>query len=196
MNQHLQNYIENGPMPSAKHRKRHRFTSLGAARLFAVLYALLGIACMVFTEQVHRVFPFVLGGLTVATGGCDLYRGIRTKEYQSPGTKLTARGIVMLAVGCVMIASFRNADPIVGAVWGVIGLTKGSEELNLALYQAAQRRPFGGKLLHGGIELLLGVLLLLDPEASVKKHLFLLGIELIAIGIGAVVETKKHGKQT
>lgn len=50
---------------------------------------------------------------------------------------------------------------------------------------------FAWKLVHSVIELLLGILLLLDPLTAVEHHLPILGIELIAIGVHSVIETKK-----
>ena len=72
-----------------------------------------------------------------------------------------------------------------------MGLTKGTETLNRMICQLTTGRPFVKELIHGGIELLLGILLLLDPLTAVAHHLFLLGIELVAVGLQAVQETKR-----
>lgn len=183
--------LQKAPIPKARNHARHRFTSIRTAKAFAVLQTALGILCMLFTKQIHSLFPYILGILMVFTGACDVYRGVTTKEFRKNDTKLTSHGIVTLILGCTILYHHRNADSIIGAIWGVIGLTKGSETLNLAICSWSAKLPFTGKLLHGMIELLLGILLLADPLSAVEHHLFILGIELVTIGIQVVMETKK-----
>lgn len=183
--------MQKAPVPQARGRKHHHFTSIRAAKIFAILQTALGVLCMLFTEQIHSLFPFALGLLMTATGICDIYRGVVTQEFRQAETKLTARGIVTLILGCVIVYHHRESDPIIGAIWGAIGIVKGTEALNLAIYKYFAGKSYMGEMLHGGIELLLGILLLLDPLTAVEHHLFILGIELVAIGIQAVKETKK-----
>lgn len=184
-------FLQKAPVPKAHGHKHHHFTSLRAAKAFALLQAALGVLCMVFTRQIHTLFPFILGFLMVMTGICDIYRGVVTREFRQTETKLTSQGITTALLGCVIVYHHRNADSIIGAIWGIIGLTKGTETLNLMICRCSAGRPFVGELFHGGIELLLGILLLLNPLTAVEHHLFLLGIELVAVGLQAVKETKK-----
>lgn len=187
----IHNIIQKAPVPKARNLRRHHFTSIRAAKVFAVLQIMLGALCMLFTEQIYSIFPFILGYLMIATGICDIYRSIVTKEFQQAETKLASHGIVTLLLGCAILYHHRNADSIIGSIWGVIGLIKGTETLNLAIYKCSARTPFVGKMIHGMIELVLGILLLIDPLSAVKHHLFILGIELIAVGIQAATATKK-----
>lgn len=183
--------MQKAPVPQARGRKHQHFTSICAAKIFAVLQTSLGVLCMLFTEQIHSLFPFALGLLMTATGICDIYRGVVTQEFRQAETKLTARGIVTLILGCVIVYHHRESDPIIGAIWGSIGIMKGTETLNLAIYKYSAGISYIGKMVHGGVELLLGILLLLDPLTAVEHHLFILGIELVAVGIQAVKETKQ-----
>lgn len=187
----IQELMQKAPVPQARGHKHHHFTSIRAARIFAVLQTALGVLCMLFTEQIHSLFPLALGLLMAATGICDIYRGVVTQEYRQAETKLTARGIVTLILGGVIVYHHQESDPIIGAIWGTIGIAKGTEALNLAIYKCFAGKSYMGEMLHGGIELLLGILLLLDPLTAVEHHLFILGIELVAVGIQAVKETKK-----
>lgn len=49
------------PVPQARGRKHHHFSSIRAARIFAVMQTALGVLCMLLTEQIHSLFPFILG---------------------------------------------------------------------------------------------------------------------------------------
>ncbi len=179
------------PIPKAHGQKHHRFTSIRAARIFAVIQTIMGVACMLFTEQIHSIFPFTIGLLMCATGACDIFRGVVTQEFRQEETKLTAQGIVTLVLGCVILYHYRQSDSIIGAIWGSIGIMKGTETLNTAIFKHSSGIPCIGTMAHGIIELILGILLLLDPITAVKHHLFILGFELVAIGIQAVKDTKK-----
>ena len=84
----------------------------------------------------------------------------------------------------------KNADHIIGALWGIVGVLKGSEELNSALHKAYLKKSFWKKLIRAVVELLLGVLLLVDAPAALKHHIFLLGVELLLVGWRILQDTK------
>lgn len=188
--------MENAPVPRAHGHIRHSFASIQAAIFFAVIQAILGIACILFTDQIHYVFPVILGIFMVALGICDIIRAIITKEYCRKETKLISHGIIVFILGCVILFHYQNADQIIGAIWGVIGLYKGSEALNTAIFQCWAKAPFARNILHGLIDILLGIALLIDPMTAVTHHLFILGIELIILGIQTIAETKKQSALT
>lgn len=182
--------VETAPVPKAHGHMRHIFTNVQAAIFFAVVQTILGIACILFTEQIHHVFPIVLGIFMVTLGICDILRSIVTKEYRQKETKLISHGIVVWILGFVILFHHQNADQIIGAIWGVIGLYKGSEALNTAIFHRCAKLPFIRSFLHGLIDILLGITLLVDPMTAVEHHVFILGIELIVLGVQSVVETK------
>jgi len=148
----------------------------------AVSFSVVGIVCIFFTDQIHSALPYILGSVMLALGVIDTGRGILTKEHLRRDTKLTANGIVFFLLGIVVLCNRGNADHLIGAIWGTLGLVKGSEELNRAIYRFAHKEHYLGKLLRAGIELLLGFLLLIDPVSSIHHHLFILGLELISMG--------------
>jgi len=193
MNKTLQEHFEKSPAHKAQKLRHHHFTSLTAARILASLLGILGVLCILFTEHIHSVFPYILGTIMAVIGLFDLYRGIMTAEFRNSETKLTSNGIVMLLLGIVILFHRRETDIIVGSVWGAIGLFKGSEELNMAIYHRFSKEPFIGEAIHSIGELLLAIMLLLDPLTGVKHHLFILGFELIWHSLKLFRECKKPG---
>ena len=105
---------------------------------------------------------------------------------------MISHGIVVWILGYVILFHHQNAEQIIGAIWSVIGLYKGSESLNTAIFRRSAKLPFIRSILHGLIDILLGITLLVDPMTAVEHHLFILGIELIFLGIQSIVETKKQ----
>ena len=166
-----------------------------ASRTYAVVLILSGIACILMTEKVYHALPFILGIGMMAIGTTHTVCGLWSKEYQSRETKLTANGIVYVALGLVILVHHTDADSVISGIWGVLGLMKGSEALNGALYRASQKEAFVALGLQAVIEVALGFLLLLDPSA-VKHHVLLLGLELVAVGWQTLREAKQPKAET
>ena len=186
----IRTIIEKAPALKAYNKKHLPITHTGISRAFAVLLLLSGVACILFTHQVHHIFPYILGGIMILIGANHTLVGFWTGEYKSQETKLTAGGIVYVALGIVILCHHADADGMIGSVWGILGLMKGSEALNLSLYCFSQKKPFLAKGLQATVELILGFLLLLDPLSAVRHHIFLLGIELSLVGWQLFRETQ------
>lgn len=181
-------------IPSAKahpHRPPEP-TSKKTARALAVFLGLQGGLCIVFTRHIHRVLPFLLGLTMVALGCVEVWIGFKTEEFRDTETKITANGIVFVLLGAIIVCNFTRADFIIGAIWGVIGLTKGTQSLNLAISNLAGHRPFVPDLIRCIVELTLGIVLLLDPGSKLSHHVFFLGIELIAVSWHMLRESRAY----
>lgn len=183
--------IENAPSAKAYHKERRPIGNDTLGRVFAWLLILCGGACLFLTQQVYRLLPFLLGGLLTVTGVNHAACGLWTREYETRDTKLTANGIVYALLGLVMLFHHDNADAVIGSIWGVLGLMKGSEALNDALYSMARKERFLARGAEAAIELALAFLLLVDPSSSVQHHVFLLGLELAAVGWETLRELRK-----
>ena len=98
--------------------------------------------------------------------------------------------MVMLLLGLVILLHDGNRDNIIGGVWGAIGLFKGSEELNVALYRKFGKQSYWKEAVHAAVELLLAMILLVDPLTAVEHHVFILGLELTWHSLKLYRETK------
>lgn len=187
----VQELIRSAPVARAygpHHRHRTADTVLG--RVWAVLLMVLGACCILLARQVYRLLPFLLGGGMVLKGAGHILCGLWTGEYQWIETKLTANGIVYLILGLVTLFFHANADAVIGSIWGMLGLMKGSEALNAALYRFSHRESWAAPALQAAMELVLGFLLLIDPWSAVRHHVPLLGLELAVIGWQSLRESK------
>ena len=160
-----------------------------ASRIYALVLILSGAACIFMTEKGYHALPFILGIGMAVIGMTHTACGLWTGEYQTRETKLTANGIVYVALGLVILAHHADADSVISSIWGVLGLMKGSEALNGALYHMSRKEPFAALGIQAVIELVLGFLLLVDPSA-VQHHVLLLGLELAAVGWQTLRESK------
>lgn len=179
--------------PSAKAQHANipkEITSIKTARFVSLFMGAFGISCLFFTKSIYRILPFALGISMCLLGCLEVWIGCRTKEFLEAETKLTSNGIVFALLGCVILCNYANADYIIGAVWGILSLIKGSEELNQVFYRLSHQKPFISKLIHSCIELLLGFVLLLDPVSTIEHHIFILGIEVTFISLQIMQEIR------
>ncbi len=167
---------------SRSHNKPH-FTLTETVRCILCLsFSVIGLLLIFFNDQIHELLPFILGGFMILAGLVFAIQGLRSKEHLVSETKQTANGLIFLILGVVIICNLRIADALIGAIWGVVGLIKGSEDLNETIYSLSHKKPFIIKLIRTAITLFLSVYLLLDPASNVHHHLFILGLELIVSG--------------
>lgn len=184
MKENISNLITHIPVPRSHTPNAHKrkLSSVKSGIFAAVIFIAAGLMFLLMTEEIYKFFPYTASGFLFVVGGFDVFRGIRTQEYKIAETKLLANGIVYLLLGAVILYHRHEAEYIVGALWGVLGIIKGSEALNTAIHQMYIRVRFGKELLRATIEMILGVLLLIDAKATLKPHVFILGIELMLVG--------------
>ena len=164
------------------------------SRAYALVLMLSGAACILMTRKVYHALPFILGIGMVVIGTSHTICGLWAKEYQSRETKLTANGIVYVALGLVILSHHGDADSVISSSWGVLGLMKGSEALNGALFHASRKESFAALGIQAIIELALGFLLLIAPSA-VQHHVLLLGLELVAVGWQTLREARQSERE-
>lgn len=201
MKENASNLIIHIPIPrshTANVQKRE-LSSVKSGIFAATIFIVAGLLFLLMTEEIYNLFPYTVGAFFLVVGGFDVFRGIRTKEYKITETKLLANGIVYLLLGAVILYHRHESEYIIGALWGVLGIIKGSEALNTALHQMYMRVRFWKELLRAAIEMLLGVLLLIDAKATLKHHVFILGIEMLLVGWRILQDAKllkKHENNT
>lgn len=186
----IQSIISSVPTSRAFQKVPLHTANTAAVRLYAVLLLLSGAACVLLTQQVYHALPYILGVGMMVIGANHTVCGLWTKEYQNRETKLTANGIVYVALGLVILCHHADADAVIGSIWGVLGLMKGSEALNKSLYSLSQKEPFLASGIQAVIEVVLGFLLLIDPSSAVQHHVLLLGLELMMVGWQTLRESK------
>lgn len=145
--------------------------------LAMLLFPLVGLVCLAGSEEVAYSLPYVLGGLMVFSGFGSLFAATRDRD-QERTTVGTA--IVMVVLGAVSIANGASSLNFIGIMWGLLGLTKGAEELDVVLKKFKAREPYALTFALAVFELVLAVLLIMNPFANIGHHVIVLGLELIA----------------
>lgn len=147
-----------------------------------IIMCALGILCLLFVDFIYGLLPYIMGGFMAIAGVAAIAGSLITKEYQRSDTRLISRGILLLVVGAAVIVRGEQADGLMGAAWGIFGLIKGSESLNVAIYNLTNRKKWAVDMLQAAVQITLALLLLVDPMSKLYPHMRILGLELLATG--------------
>ena len=161
-------------------------------RLFAVLMMAAGLIILVHQDHIYRILSEVLGISMFFLGLYYIVCGIIEAEHRNHETKVIANGIVLVIFGVLLFVNYTNTDAIIGAIWGVFGVFNAAEELNHSLYSLGHREPYVGKMIYAGIELMLGIMLLVGLPHAVHHHIPILGIEMMLMGWQIFHESEKE----
>lgn len=152
-------------------------------RLICILFAVIGLLCTLFPQQITAALPYVLGGAMAAAGTVCAASYFRGGEERAARTEELGRSLVLLVVGLVCAIQGEQAVVPLGTTWAVIGLRKASKSLSRALSGPRKGLAFFAQLTEFLLRLALSVLLLLDPMGKFETHVLILGLELVAVSV-------------
>lgn len=147
------------------------------------IMCILGVQCLLFVDFIYGLLPYMMGGFMIGVGVAAMIGSVLTGEYRKLDTKLSSSGILMLVVGVAIIVRGDTSDGLIGVAWGIFGLIQGSESLNVAIYNLADKRKWMMDMLQAAVQITLALLLLVDPVSKLYPHMRILGLELLAMGV-------------
>lgn len=139
---------------------------------------LVGIGCLLFPDAAEEALPYFLGVPMVLSGIGSIVAVARERDVEAGKTSVGA-AIVLVVLGMVTAIHGANSTTFIGIVWGLLGLVKAAGEFDEIIVDIKAKRPFAFSLALCVFQLVLAVLLVLNPFANIEHHLLLLGIELI-----------------
>lgn len=148
------------------------------AILAMLLIPLAGIGCLLFPQYVEAALPWLLGLPMVLSALSSIIAAVRAGKVQE-GRATLGSALVMLTLGFIVIIHGTNNTLFIGVIWGLLGLVKAAHEFDGIFHDIKNRDPFIIALAMCVFELVLAVLLILNPYANIEHHLLLLGIQLI-----------------
>lgn len=152
--------------------------SVKLAVIAMLVLPLVGVGCLVFPQIAEEVLPYFLGVPMVLSGVGSIVAVAREKDVEA-GKKSVGSAIVLVVLGCVTMVHGATSTMFIGIVWGLLGLYKAAGEFDEIIAAIKAKEPFVFSLGVCVFELVLAVLLILNPFANIEHHLLLLGIELI-----------------
>lgn len=149
-----------------------------AAIIAALLFPLIGIACILKPDGIMNALPYLLGALMLVVGAADLITDATDPE-KTPGNISQGSDVVMIVVGGMLLLNGAELLTLVGVAWGFLGLSKAAGEIDETFHAIRSKEPFALLAISSVIEVTLGTLLIASPLENIEHHVLLLGIELI-----------------
>lgn len=152
--------------------------SVQVAVISMLLLPVVGVCCLLFPEFAEEALPWYLGVPMVLSSVGSIVAVVRERDADA-GRSSMGSAIVLCVLGLVIIVHGANSTMFIGIVWGLLGLFKAAREFDDIFSDIKQRKPFVVALAFCVFQLVLAVLLVVNPFANLEHHLILLGIELI-----------------
>lgn len=147
------------------------------------LVILNGIICLVYSEKLIGLLPIVCGIILLIKGLVQFIEGIKDKDYLSLEKMNLEKSFISISIGIGVLVRGKEALFIVGMFWGLHGLIKAANYLNVALYNFFNKDKWIGILIKSIIEFSLSFVLVFDPFGKIGHHITILGLELIFDGL-------------
>lgn len=144
-----------------------------------IIFFIVGIMNIIFASLLREKLPMIIGFASIITGTISFIKNMIKKEYETLETMKIPRDIVISILGIIILLKKENAIPFIAIAWGILGLLRGSKELNVAVYNKVHKKTFLLELVHSVLELVFSMLLIFDPFEKIEEHLVLLGIEMV-----------------
>lgn len=155
------------------------------------LIILNGLICIIYGEKLLPLVPIVCGGSLLIKGIIQFIKGIREKDYASLTKKDMEKSFIAIAMGIGILIKKNDALFIVGMFWGLHGLMKSADYLNIALYNIVNKEKWLGFLMKAIVEFILSFILVFDPFGKLGHHIAILGLELIFDGTTDIFSQNK-----
>ncbi|WP_428420704.1 DUF308 domain-containing protein [Paraeggerthella hominis] len=155
-----------------------------------LLIPLVGVGCLLFPDIAEEVLPYFLGVPMVLSGAGSIVTVARERNVDAAQSSV-GTAIVLCILGMTTIVHGSKSTMFIGIIWGLLGLYKVGGEFDQIIASIKAKEPY---LLPLGLcvfQLVLAVLLILNPFANIEHHLLLLGLELIVYPFKV---HREHGK--
>ena len=162
--------------PSLKELKARGRTGWVAIVSAFVLPAV-GVPCLVIPHLVVDTLPYVLGCAMILSG--LLWGGASLGERKSGEDPQVGKALVLVVLGVFAMVQGEEAIGFLGTAWGLLGLGKAGEEFDEAIAAIRARQPFLLALAFNVLELVLALLLIVNPFENIEHHVIVLGIQLV-----------------
>lgn len=152
-------------------------------RITCGLFAIIGLLCVIFPQQITAVLPYVLGIAMAGAGILYCLPHFHSREARVEHSSELASGCVLLVVGIVCMVHGAEFIGPMGIVWAIIGIRKAARSLSRTIQEFGPNMVCVVSLIEFAVRMTLSVLLLLYPMEKFVGHIVLLGLELIAVSI-------------
>ena len=149
------------------------------------LFVLLGIALIIFPDQISAAIPYILGAGAAVYGIVTIIFNIRHPDSASN----LGDGIIYTIIGILLFVMENHSITVIGIIWSMESLHKSAEEIDTAR-KTKHISPFN--LISIIISIVLAGLLMADPFKHFSFHVRVLGLEVL---VSAFIRRRQSKKE-
>ena len=148
-----------------------------------IVFPILGVVFILFSDHVTRILPYLLGGAMVLASILWGINAFQNQNLVREHSEELTYSIILIIMGVAFIVQGSNALGAIGTTWAMIGIGKASKSLKQVFYRLCQKQHFAIPMIEFLLRMTLALLLLFHPFEKFSTHIIILGLELIAISI-------------
>ena len=149
---------------------------------YRLLLPVVGILCMIMPGTIAKWLPTILGSIMLLTSVADTVFVVKEKRYLvTYGSKASA--LILSIMGLCFILGQESAVPLMGITWGLLGLQEANEEIERILIKRSKKEKCLWLSILAGLKIILSLALLFEPIEKFNFHIFLLGMEILAVTV-------------
>ena len=145
-----------------------------------IAYLIIGLGCIVFSEQIKDFLPVICGIVLIAKGIVQIVERVKSKFYIKSENRGIDSPIVLITIGIGLFIYRDHAIILICAVWGAHGLSNSVNTLSEAYNNKLKKHPYILEVIEGLIEFALSFMLIFEPFKKVSIHIIILGIIIIS----------------
>lgn len=151
-------------------------------KYYWLLLPVVGILCVIMPEIIVKWLPTILGSIMVLTSITDTIFVIKEKRYLVTYSN-KASALILLIMGICFILGQESTVPLMGITWGLLGLQEVNEEIENILIKRSKKEKCLLLSIFAGLKIILSLALLFEPIEKFNFHIFLLGLEILAVTV-------------
>ena len=152
-------------------------------KYYWLLLPVVGLLCIIIPEIIAKWLPTILGSIMVLTSITDTIFVIKEKRYLIT-YKNKASSLILFIMGiCFVLGEKESTIPLMGITWGLLGLQEVNEEIENILIKRSKKEKYLLLSVFAGLKIILSLALLFEPLEKFNFHIFLLGLEILAVTI-------------
>lgn len=151
-------------------------------KYYRILLPVVGILCVIMPEVIAKWLPTILGSIMLLTGITDTVFFIKEKQYLA-AYRNRASALILFIMGICFILGQESTVPLMGITWGLLGLQEVNEEIENILRKRSKKEKCFLQSVAAGLKIILSLALLFEPIEKFNFHIFLLGLEILAVTV-------------
>lgn len=114
---------------------------------------------------------------------CDRYFFVIKEKRYLTAYKNRASSLILFIMGICFLLGQEKTILLMGVTWGLLGMQEVDEEIEGILIKKSRKEKWMVSAIFAGLKLVLSLALIFEPLEKFNFHIFLLGLEILAVTV-------------